>query len=158
MLGVVMQTAATLSRGGPMASMPPAPRPLPRRLATDLETSLALDRPLGVLRAVAQPLDRVPRLKALLRGAPLGHSAHPPMTDVPIGFWLSSTVLDLVAPDSGRAASDRLLGLGVLTALPTAVTGLADWSASTERVQRVGAAHALLNNVALGLYATSWVA
>ena len=109
-----------------------------------------------MLRKVAQPLERVPSLRALLRGAPIGHPAHPLLTDVPIGLWLSSTVLDLVGGRPARPASDRLLGLGVLAAAPMALTGVADWAASGERVQRVGAAHALLNSVAVGLYATSW--
>ena len=33
----------------------------------------------------------------LLRGRPLGHALHPALTDLPIGFWTSAAVLDVVA-------------------------------------------------------------
>lgn len=137
--------------------MPSSDRPLPRRIAAALETSAVLDRPVRKLRALARPLDLLPRVRRLLGGAPIGHAAHPVLTDVPIGLWTSSTVLDLVGHGSAHPEADRLLGLGVLAAVPAAVTGVVDWSASRERVQRVGVAHAALNSVALTLYATSWV-
>ena len=141
-----------------MVSMPSTHHhPLPRRLTTALETSTALDAPTRALRHVAGLLDRAPRVRALLRGAPLGHAAHPLLTDVPIGLWLSSTALDLVGSRRARTDADRLLALGVVAAVPTAVTGLADWAVSGARVQHVGTAHALLNNVALSMYAGSWV-
>lgn len=130
---------------------------LPRRLATRLETSRRLDRPTHALRRAAAQLDRVPALRALLRGEPLGHAAHPLVTDAPLGMWTSAMVLDLTAGEHGRAAADRLVGLGVLSALPAALTGLADWSGSPARVERVGTAHAALNSVALGLYSASWL-
>ena len=132
-------------------------RALPRRITTGLETSAGLGRLARALGKVAEPLERFPRIRALLRGSPIGHPAHPLLTDVPIGLWTSSTVLDLVGGGEARSASDRLLGLGILAAAPAALTGLADWAASGQRVQRVGTAHALINSVALGLYTTSWL-
>jgi len=140
-----------------MVSQSSAQNALPRRIATGLETSPALDRPARALRVLAKPLDSLPRIRGVLAGIPFGHAVHPVLTDIPIGLWTSSTVLDLVGHESSRAASDRLLGLGVLAAAPAALTGLVDWSSSRQRVQRVGAAHALLNGVALTLYSTSWL-
>lgn len=125
-----------------------------------LESAPGLDGPAASLRAWAEPLLREPKVAAALRGAPIGHAAHPLMTDLPIGLWLSSSVLDLLAPVAGRRAADRLLGLGVLAIAPTAVTGLVDWAATEDRdpaVRRVGVAHAVLNVVATTLYGTSWV-
>jgi hypothetical protein len=78
------------------------------------------------------------------------------MTDLPLGLWLSSSVLDLLGRDDGRSA-DRLLGLGILAAAPTAATGLADWRREGQRVRSVGALHALLNTGALALYSASWL-
>jgi uncharacterized membrane protein len=133
---------------------------LPLRLTRKLERSTALDKPVDALRPVVLAALRAqPRIAAVLHGRPIGHAAHPLTTDVPIGFWASSTVLDLVPAggDSRRQASDLLLGLGILSAVPAAVTGLADWSVSDRRTLRVGSVHGMLNNVALGLYGTSWL-
>jgi len=57
---------------------------------------------------------------------------------------------------AGRKASKRLLGLGVLAAVPTAAAGLSDWSDTIGEDRRIGAAHALGNVAALGLYSLSW--
>lgn len=133
---------------------------LPLRLTRKLERSTALDKPVDALRPVVLAALRAqPRIAAVLHGRPIGHAAHPLTTDVPIGFWASSTVLDLVPAggDGRRQASDLLLGLGILSAVPAAVTGLADWSVSDRRTLRVGSVHGMLNNVALGLYGTSWL-
>ncbi len=125
-----------------------------------LETTPALDRPAAAARALAAPLLGEPRVAALLRGAPIGHAAHPLLTDLPIGLWVSSTALDLLAPVAGHRAADRLLGMGVLAVAPTALTGLVDWATTEVRdpaVRRVGVAHAALNVVATTLYGTSWL-
>ncbi|MBO3093487.1 DUF2231 domain-containing protein [Cellulomonas dongxiuzhuiae] len=128
------------------------------RAVRALQDSPALDPVVERVRpVVTQLLERRPRLAALLHGRPLGHALHPLMTDAPIALWSSAVVLDLTGGASARPHADRLLGLGVLAALPTSLTGLADWSASGRRTQRVGAAHAVLNSAALALYATSWV-
>lgn len=133
---------------------------LPLRLTRRLEQSTGLDVPVDALRPVVlAALHAQPKIAALLHGKPIGHAAHPLTTDLPIGFWASATVLDLT-PAGGagrRAAADLLLGLGILSAVPAAVTGLADWAVSDRRTLRVGTVHGMLNNVALGLYGTSWL-
>jgi len=129
-----------------------APAPLPRRLAEAAESSPALESLAAILRPLADALPDAP----ILRGAPLGHAAHPLMTDLPLGLWMSSTVLDLAGRGHARSA-DRLLGLGVLVSAPTALTGLADWRRGDDRVRPVGALHAVLNTGALALYTTSWL-
>src|SRR5262245_45135207 len=58
----------------------------------------------------------------------LGHPLHPMLTDIPIGFWTSGMVLDFLAPSSGRKAAQRLIALGTLSAIPTALAGLTDAS------------------------------
>ena len=129
---------------------------LPRRFADAAETSSTLDPLAAVLRPLARAISAAPGVSSLLRGDAAGHALHPPLTDVPIGLWLSSSVLDALGPDHGPSA-DRLLGLGILAAAPTALSGLADWQRGGDRVQRVGALHAVLNSGALALYSTSWV-
>lgn len=133
-----------------------APTPLPRRLATAAERNAALDPLVRLVQPAADALSAAPGLRSLLRGRPLGHAAHPLLTDLPLGLWTSSTVLDLCGPRDGRAA-DRLLGLGILSAAPAAMTGLVDWQGEDRPVRRVGALHAALNSVALALYTTSWL-
>ncbi len=97
-------------------------------------------------------------VKDLLSGRWAGHPLHPVLTDLPIGFWTSAWVLDLVGGKRSRPAADRLIGLGILSALPTAASGLSDWSDTLGEDRRVGTVHALANGGALVLYGWSWVA
>jgi nitrite reductase/ring-hydroxylating ferredoxin subunit/uncharacterized membrane protein len=123
-----------------------------------IQRSQALDR---VGRALAVGFSRVVRpgtLKDLLSGTWLGHPAHPMLTDVPIGAWTSAFVLDMVEGEGARSASDLLIGLGVLAALPTAVSGLSDLSdVVMDEDRSVGVAHAIGNSLAVSLYAASFV-
>jgi len=124
-----------------------------------LESGARLDGPAHLLGRVAGAVLAHPRAAAVLRGVPLGHPAHPLLTDLPIGFWTSASALDLLAPVAGRRAADRLVALGVLSALPTALSGLADWRSAgedDEPVRRVGAVHAGLNVAGTALYGLSW--
>lgn len=114
------------------------------------------------LDKVAQPLSRkvsetVPKgaLKDALSGTWLGHPLHPMLTDLPIGCWTSAFVLDLVGGTRSRRASDTLIALGLVTALPTAAAGLADWSDTTGEERRLGLAHAGGNTVAVVFYGMS---
>ena len=95
------------------------------------------------------------RLKDLVSGSWLGHPLHPLLTDIPIGSFTSATVLDLLAGRRGENAADVLVTVGLLSALPTAAAGAADWSDTYGPEQRVGVVHALSNVVGLGFYAAS---
>jgi uncharacterized membrane protein len=133
-------------------------RPLLVRLVLRLEALRALDAPAAALRPLASALVADRHVAGALRGSHVGHAVHPPLTDVPIGVWTSATVLDLVGGPQARPAAQRLVGVGLLSALPTAVTGLAEWAGTGRRDQRVGVVHALVNVVALVLYTASWLA
>lgn len=127
-----------------------------RTLVDRLARIEAIDR---VAKPVAAKVSEVVGhggLKDLLSGTWLGHPLHPVLTDLPIGFWTSSFVLDLVGGPSSRRASKRLLGLGIVSALPTAAAGLSDWSDTLGEERRLGAAHAVGNGAALVLYGWSW--
>ena len=94
-----------------------------------------------------------------LRGRSLGHALHPLMTDIPIGCWTSAALLDLFGGAHGRVAARRLIGFGVLSALPTAVTGLAELGGvdpDDRPTSRVATTHAGLNTIALLAYVRSW--
>jgi uncharacterized membrane protein len=92
----------------------------------------------------------------LARGEPLGHPLHPALTDLPIGFWTSAFVLDLVGGRRHAGAARMLVAAGVLSAIPTAVAGLADLPTLGGRKRRVALVHAGANTVATALYAKSW--
>jgi nitrite reductase/ring-hydroxylating ferredoxin subunit/uncharacterized membrane protein len=92
--------------------------------------------------------------KDAISGTWLGHALHPPLTDVVIGSLLSATMLDLVGADG----ADRLTGIGIAAAVPTALTGANDWAdteIADDSVRRVGLVHASANTAALVLYAAS---
>lgn len=129
-------------------------------LVRRIERARALDRLDAALAPVARSsILRDPRRAELLRGTWFGHAIHPVLTDLPLGMWMSGTVLDLIGGPADRPAARRLIGLGILTALPTAATGVAEWDGiGVRRDRRTGVVHALLNSTALACYASSWVA
>lgn len=57
-----------------------------------------------------------------------------------------------------RRASQRLVGFGLLAALPTAAAGLAEWRETAGGARRVGVVHAGINSAATVLYGSSWLA
>jgi nitrite reductase/ring-hydroxylating ferredoxin subunit/uncharacterized membrane protein len=102
------------------------------------------------------------KLKSLLNGTPFRHRIHPMLIAVPIGAWMMAAVLDAVEGRAGwrerrglQAAADTSVAVGVVSALPTAMSGVADWVDLYDHQRRVGMAHALLNSVALGCYGVS---
>jgi nitrite reductase/ring-hydroxylating ferredoxin subunit/uncharacterized membrane protein len=108
----------------------------------------------GLVGKAVQP--RV--VRNLLSGTYLGHPAHPMLTDVPIGAWTMSALLDIAGGAKSEPAADLLVGAGILSAIPTAATGLNDWSDTIGGDRRIGAVHASANVVALSLYVASLLA
>jgi nitrite reductase/ring-hydroxylating ferredoxin subunit/uncharacterized membrane protein len=122
------------------------------RLATD-ERLDGVAGPAGDV--VRHALDRQP-LKDVLSGTWLGHPLHPLLTDLPIGFWTSAFMLDLLGGKRSRRASTQLVAWGVMSAVPTAVTGAADWGDTIGPGRRIGLVHAAANSTALVCYTASW--
>ncbi|WP_127130143.1 DUF2231 domain-containing protein [Georgenia sp. SYP-B2076] len=127
-------------------------------LTLKLEESTALDGAVRAATPLAHAIVANPTVRDVLQGRPLGHALHPVLTDLPIGAWLSATVLDLTAGPAARPAASRLLGLGILAAVPTAISGWSEWAEADRPSQRVGVVHAAANVLALSLYAGSWFA
>jgi len=98
-------------------------------------------------------------VKNFLHGIWLGHPFHPVMTDVPLGAWTVTLLLDLM--DDGRdrsgiaRAADASVALGLAGAVGSAVTGLTDWAETDAKPRRLGVAHAVLNTTATLLFAGS---
>jgi nitrite reductase/ring-hydroxylating ferredoxin subunit len=95
-------------------------------------------------------------VKDVLHGTWLGHPVHPVLVQVPVGAWVSAGLLDAIP--SMRPAATVLIGTGVAAAVPAAASGAADWSEQGVGVRRLGAVHAAMNTVALGLYVGSLAA
>jgi len=99
-------------------------------------------------------------IKNLLHGTWLGHPLHPVLTDIPIGAWTAALVFDALESMSGRkecgSAADLAIGVGLIGAVGSAVTGITDWSETDDRARRIGFVHGVLNVVATTLYATSY--
>ncbi|MBI2708344.1 MAG: Rieske (2Fe-2S) protein [Actinobacteria bacterium] len=127
-------------------------------LGERLEAVEALDRLAQPAHHLVHRVLRPGPVKDALHGRWLGHPLHPFLTDLPIGFWTSAVVLDLAGGPRAERAADRLLGLGVAAALPTAAAGAADWAELFEPEQRSGFVHAAANITATALFASSWLA
>jgi nitrite reductase/ring-hydroxylating ferredoxin subunit/uncharacterized membrane protein len=110
------------------------------------------------------------RLDDMLHGVPFGQPAHPALVRLPLGCWTSAVLLDLL-PDTPHFpvtarfpgaqrfhASQALLAVGLAAAIPSAATGLADWSALHRHQQRVGIVHAIAQGGASALFAASLLA
>lgn len=110
------------------------------------------------LEAVAGAVVCSPAVDDALRGTWLGHALHPLLTDFPLGAWMSASFLDLFGGPHTRRASQRLVGFGLLVAVPTAAAGMAEWRATAGGSRRVGVVHAGANSTATVLYGTSWLA
>lgn len=96
-------------------------------------------------------------VKNALSGTWLGHQLHPMLTDLPIGAWSMASALDLTSRGTMPKVSERLVGLGILTAVPAALSGASDWSESYGKEQRLGLLHALGNSVGTTLQVASWI-
>jgi nitrite reductase/ring-hydroxylating ferredoxin subunit len=128
----------------------------PAGVARRLEESRGLDRLSGVLSGAVRRGLATRRRADALHGVWLGQPVHPALIGLPVGFWTSAAVLDLV-PGSERA-SRVLIALGLAGTVPAAAAGLADWSCLHREQQRVGLAHAASNASASALFAASLAA
>ena len=124
-------------------------------LVRRVERIEALDRLAKPLVRVVGPIVRPRAVRNLLSGTYVGHPLHPMLTDLPIGAWGMSVVLDAVGGPAAESAADLLVEVGVAAAVPTAASGLNDWSYTNGRETRVGLVHAMAMTTALSLYVAS---
>jgi len=100
-------------------------------------------------------------LKSFNHGTWLGHPLHPVLTDIPLGAWTMAVIFDIIyifnRSHTWTSAADATTFIGILAALATAVTGFTDWNETFGRERRVGAAHGLINTVALLLFIVSLI-
>ena len=140
-------------------------------LAERAERAPSLDGPVQVLSdVVVRALPPGTRLDDTLHGVPFGQPAHPALVRLPLGCWTSAVLLDFLPgaghfsvsehfPATQRShAAQALLAIGLAAAVPSAATGLADWSALHRHQQRVGIIHAAAQGSASMLFGASLLA
>ena len=114
---------------------------------------------LGIHHAVLAGGEPTRKLADFLHGTWLGHPLHPVLTDFTIGAWTMGTVFDVIGGITGsrhiERSADQLMIAGVVCAVPTALTGIADYSTFPEHAAKTATWHGILNTVNLGLYALS---
>jgi hypothetical protein len=128
------------------------------RLLGRLERSQRLDPVVRALEPLASRTVTNKRVRRVLRGEATGIPLHIIFTDVPLGAWWMAQFLDLFPDDGMRRAATRLVGLGVVAAVPTALTGWAEWAGADRGTRRVGVVHATANAVATLVFIGSWAA
>jgi uncharacterized membrane protein len=100
-----------------------------------------------------------PKARSFLGGEWLGHPLHPLLTDLPIGFWTSSFVLDFLGGRRSRRASAAFIGLGVASAIPTVAAGLVEYQKLDDESKRETAVvHAASNTIGTFFYLWSFLA
>ena len=98
----------------------------------------------------------------LLNGTWLGHPLHVVLSDVPVGSWTATAVLDALGAvrddDTLAAGADVTLVLGWLASAATALTGITQWSDTYGKDRRVGLLHGLTMLTTFGIYTGSLIA
>ncbi len=95
----------------------------------------------------------------LLHGTWLGHPLHAVLTDITIGAWSLAAIFDILAlvndDESARTTADALTKAGVVSAVPTALAGVTDFSTVPQPAASTATMHGLINSVVLGMYLAS---
>ncbi len=136
---------------------PPSPSTF-IRLLRRLERWEGLDPVVGAVEPLAGRIVTNERLRRVLHGDATGTPLHVIFTDVPLGAWFMALFLDLFPDDGTRRAATRLVGLGVVAAVPTALTGWTEWAQADRGTRRVGIVHVMANAVGTLIFIGSWVA
>jgi nitrite reductase/ring-hydroxylating ferredoxin subunit/uncharacterized membrane protein len=101
------------------------------------------------------------KIADILHGAWLGHPLHVTLTDFTIGAWAMASIFDaagaLADDDELRNVADHLTTAGTLSAVPTAVTGLVEYSTIPQPSAATATLHGLLNAVNFGIFSASVV-
>lgn len=92
-----------------------------------------------------------------------GHALHPALSDLPIGLWSGAVVLETLgkdAPVPGRRLdpAGTLSAAGLVSAVATAATGIADWTVSDGEDRKIGLFHGVLNTAGVALQCASLAA
>jgi nitrite reductase/ring-hydroxylating ferredoxin subunit/uncharacterized membrane protein len=134
--------------------MPSSPS-IVERTVNRLERATSLDAVSERLAALLRKVIRPGPVEDVLSGTPLGHPLHPVLVSVPIGAWVSASVLDALGADEDAAR--QLTAAGILTAIPTALAGSSDWLSTAGAERRIGLVHAVSTDAVVATHMVSWV-
>ncbi len=129
--------------------------PQPDRVVETIGRATVLDSPARLAMQAVDTALPTPTVRDALHGVWLGHPLHPAIVLLPLGSWISASLLDLL-PGRRRDAARTLVGVGVASALPAAAAGWTDWSDLHPEQQRIGLVHAAANAATIGLQLASW--
>jgi len=94
-----------------------------------------------------------------LHGKWLGHPLHPVLTDITIGAWMIGAFFDLAGictkDKTCEQIGDRLAEVGTVSAVPTFLTGLTDFSTFPEKSATPATIHGAANVINILLYGLS---
>lgn len=109
--------------------------------------------------AVMQGGEGTRTLADLLHGTWLGHPLHPVLTDMVVGAWSIGLFFDIVSlftpSRQAEMIADALTKVGNVAALPTLLSGLADFSTIPESAANIALTHAAMNNIGFALQVAS---
>lgn len=97
----------------------------------------------------------------LLHGKFLGHPLHPVLVEIPIGAWMTVSVLDLLEVLGVKGlekGSNAVLGIGLLGSGAAVAAGWTDWHKLRRLPRRIGLVHGLMNETAQVIYLLSLIA
>ncbi len=128
----------------------------PNEITARIESTEVLDKASPFIESTVNAMPEETR--KFLSGDWLGHPLHPLLTDLPIGFWTTSWVLDLVGRKRSARTSTAMVGLGVAAAVPTLAAGLVEFTKLPDKKRRAGVVHMVCNLLATWFYALSFIA
>jgi nitrite reductase/ring-hydroxylating ferredoxin subunit len=101
-------------------------------------------------------------VRNFLHGVWLGHPLHPVITDIAVGAYTVTAILDVAEATGAEKqiapATDIALTTGVLSGLGEALAGVTDWHVLKGKPKRIGFLHMLFNLSATALYIGSLLA
>lgn len=99
------------------------------------------------------------RLADFLHGTWLGHPLHPVLTDLTVGAWTLGSCFDAIAAVKGSREAERmadtLTTIGTVSAVPTLLSGLTDYTTVQKPALPAATLHGATNAVNLLLYIAS---
>ena len=117
-----------------------------------------------IVDEIADVMDEVaaaipPKARSFLGGDWLGHPLHPMLTDLPIGLWTGSFLLDFLGGRRSRRASAAFVGLGVAAAAPTVAAGFVEFDKlDSDQKRDTAVVHMASNGVGTFFYLWSFLA